>query len=467
METPRSARPAAMRSPTRLMNLTGVESCNGTGLMVAAEVLRKTVAGGTEQGWRVDEIMKGYADWRGFVAGCVLFFTMDSFFTRFKNPLVLIAIVLMQVIALAMQVQRPMKSADTGGVADGPRVTLLRRWTIFGIAPFERVMHGTSLKVRGVWDGYIDLRHTREKNEELKQDVARLREEQAVFAEDAAQGRRLQTLLEFKQQYVTATVAAQVMGTSGTERSHVLTLDKGSADGLKAEQPVITPDGVVGKIRDVFPHSAQLLLLSDTTSGAGVILTTTRIRGILRGTDTGQVEINNLTADSRIKPGEPVVTSGGDMVFPRGLPVGVIESVAPDPLHQPYMVIRIKPAANLARLEEVLVITGTSSAMPAAATQDAAAAIGVAEARSEANQRAADVIAEKLPSLHSDAPAVTAADGTVAPVSDDPESQVGVVAGIPNSGLPRPKAVVHADRYSPGVTPPAAEMKPGGKPEAQ
>ena len=388
---------------------------------------------------------------------------MDSFFTRFKNPLVLIAIVLMQVIALAMQVQRPMKAADTGGVADGPRVTLLRRWSVGMVTPFARVMHGTGMKIRGVWDGYIDLRHTREKNEELKQDVARLREEQAVFAEDAAQGRRLQALLQFKQQYVTATVAAQVIGTSGSERSHVLMLDKGSADGLRAEQPVITPDGVVGKIRDVFPHSAQLLLLSDTTSGAGVILATTRIRGILRGTDTGEVEINNLTADSRIKAGEQVVTSGGDMVYPRGLPVGVIESIAADPVHQPYTVIRIKPAANLARLEEVLVITGTSSAMPAGAAQDAAAAIGAAEA----NQRAADVIAEKLPSLHSDGTAVTAADGTAgAAVSDDPESQVGVVAGIPNSGLPRPKAAVKPDRYSPGVIPPATEMTPGGKPEA-
>jgi rod shape-determining protein MreC len=291
---------------------------------------------------------------------------MESFFSRFRNPLVLIAIVLMQVIALAMQVQRPAKAADTGGVADGARVTLLRRWSIAAVLPFERVMHGTSMKVRGVWDGYVDLRHTRETNKDLRADVARLREEQAAFAEDAAQGRRLQALLEFKQQYVTATVAAQVIGTSGSERSHVLTLDKGSTDGLRSEQPVITPDGLVGKIRDVFPHSAQLLLINDTTSGAGVILASTRIRGILRGTDTGQVEINNLTADSRIKPGETVVTSGGDMVFPRGLTVGVIESIAADPVHQPYTAIVIKPAANLARLEEVLVITGMSSTMPAA-----------------------------------------------------------------------------------------------------
>ena len=94
-------------------------------------------------------------------------------------------------------------------------------------------------------------------------------------------------------------------------------------------------------------HSAQLLLINDSTAGAGVILESTRIRGIIRGAANGKVEINNLTADSRIKPGEHVITSGGDGVFPRGLPVGVIESIAPDPEHQPYTARSwIKPAGR-------------------------------------------------------------------------------------------------------------------------
>ena len=393
---------------------------------------------------------------------------MDSFFYRFRNPLVLITVVLLQVIALAMQVQRPSKDAElpasaramesAGAAPDGKHVSLLRRWTVTAMTPVETAVHGTSLKLRGAWGNYINLRQTRQQDAQLKQEVARLREEEASFAEDAAQGRRLQKLLAFKESYVTSTVAAQVIGTSGSERSHVLYLDKGSDDGLKPEQAVITPDGVVGKIRDVFPHTSQLLLISDPSSGAGVILATTRIRGIVKGTATGRVEIDNLTADSRIKVGEPVVTSGGDLVFPRGLPVGAIESIAPDPLHQPYTTIRIKTAANLNRLEEVLVITGTSGDLPPTAAQDA----DDAEATAVANQRAADLIAEKLPSLHPDGNAAPAASGVAgAPVSDDPESQVGGAVGSINSGLPRPKPAVHPDRYSPGTVAPAAELTPG------
>jgi len=370
------------------------------------------------------------------------FVSMDSFFTRFRNPIVLIAIVLAQVLALAMQMTARTPGVDT---PDGHKVSLLRRWSVAFVTPAERLAHGTSLHVRNVWSDYVDLRHTRQQNQQLKQDVARLREEQAAFAEDAAQGRRLQQLLAFKQQYISSTVAAQVIGTSGSDHSRMLTIDKGSADGLKPEQPVITPDGVVGKLRDVFPHSAQLLLISDPTAGAGVILRTARIRGILRGTADGQVQIGNLTSDSRIKVGETVVTSGGDMVFPRGLPVGQISSIAPDLQHQPYTTITIKTAANLARLEEVLVITGTNSDMPPIAQQDAA----VAGATAEANQRAADVIAEKLPSLHTD--------------SDDVTDSATSAAAVGNAPPPKPPPALHPDRYSPGSTPPADSLQPGTK----
>lgn len=376
---------------------------------------------------------------------------MDSFFVRFKNPLTLVAIMVLQVIALAIQVPRSANALSPGGHHDGRKVTLLRYWMASALMPFERVTHGTSLEVRGLWNNYINLRHARDENTALKQEITRLHEEQDAFAEDAAQGRRLQTLLQFKQQYITATVAAQVVGTSGNDHANVVTLDKGSADGLKPDQAVITPDGVVGKLRDVWPHSSQLLLINDASSGAGVILGSSRIRGILRGNANGQVTINNLLADSRIKSGDQIVTSGGDGVFPRGIPVGVVQSIEPDPQHQPFTLITIKPNANLYRLEEVLIITGTDSSLPPMAQQDAA----VAEATAEANKRAADLIAEKLPSVKNGG-----ANGATGSTGDD-ENTRGGVPGVPNSGLPKVPPALHSDRYSPGATPPATDLTPG------
>jgi rod shape-determining protein MreC len=389
---------------------------------------------------------------------------MDSFFVRFKNALVLIAIVLLQVVALAVQVQRPVEGALPGSAPDGKRITLLRRWTVALVTPPERAVHAVSLHTRHAWDNYIYLRGARKQNEQLKQEVTQLREEQAAFAEDAAQGRRLESLLGFQHKYIAKTIAAQVIGTSGSDRSHVLYLDKGWSEGLRPDQAVITPYGVVGKLRDVFPHTSQLLLINDSSSGAGVLLESSRIRGILRGTSSGEVEINNLTQDSRIKPGETVVTSGGDQVFPRGLPVGTIESIAPDPKHQPYTAIVIKPAADLARLEEVLVITGTSGTMPAAAQADAAQA----EATADESKRAADVLAQKLPSIGADTQAKPQIGPDGKPVAvATPSDEVGGLPGVPNSGLPRVTPTVHPDRYTPGATPPAEDLKPGAPAQPQ
>jgi rod shape-determining protein MreC len=382
---------------------------------------------------------------------------MESFFTRFKNVLVLVAILLAQTIGLAVQVRRPAEF----GTSDGSSVTLIRYWAVSITTPLERLFHGFSYNVRLAWLNYVDLRHTRQQNHNLQEQIARLRLEQAALSEDAIQGHRLQALLDFQQHYVATTVAAQVVGTSGSDLSRVLYIDKGSKEGLKADQAVITPDGIIGKLRDVFPHTSQVLLINDQTSGAGVLLSTTRIRAILRGSAAGQIVINNLTPDSRIKVGEEVLTSGGDLVYPRGLPVGTIESIKPDPDHQPYTLIQLRPAANLNQLEEVLVITGTQSTLPLEAQHDLAVGAATAEAQATAKQfadqqaaeaatrSAAQIVADRLPSLHdADTPETTAP----AP---------GVTAPNPRGVVPKPLPTVHPDRYSQGATPPAADLKPG------
>lgn len=399
---------------------------------------------------------------------------MDSFFARFKNSLVLIVLLIAQTIALAIQVRRPIES----GAADSPQITLARSWVVAVITPVERVFLDTGHGLRSLWANYVDLRHVRQHDRDLQYQMDQLRIEQAAIAEDAVQGHRLQALLAFQQHYVAATVAAQVIGTSGSDLSRVIYIDKGSADGLKPEMAVITPDGIVGKIRDVFPktapHTAQVLLINDQTSGAGVILASTRIRAIIRGTSGGRVLINNLTPDDRIKPGERVVTSGGDQIFPRGLPVGTIESIQADPEHQPYTAIRVKPAANLFQLEEVLIITGTQPSLPPAtvqalahgaelsagaraaaqrAAEQAAAAKAAADEKEAAARSAAEVIADRLPSLHD-----AAADSPEAKARAAEDAAHPAAAG---GRVPTPLPTLHADRYSPGTTPPASSLQPG------
>ena len=379
---------------------------------------------------------------------------MDSFLVRFKNSLVLVILLLAQTVGLAIQVRRPVEP----DAPDGPRVSLARAWVVAAVTPFERLAHASGHLVRSAWSNYVDLRDTRRQNAALRHQLDTMQIEQAAIAEDALQGHRLQALLAFQQSYVSATVPAQVIGTSGTELSRVLYVDKGAADGVRQDMAVITPDGIVGKVREVFPtsapHVAQILLINDQTSGAGVLLAQTRVRAVIRGTTAGLLQISNLTPDDRIKPGETVLTSGGDQVFPRGLPVGTIEAIAPDPDHQPYTAIRVRPAANLTRLEEVLIITGTQPSLApgtlnaltkgAAATAEARAAAAKAAAdraaaeeaaRQEAARSAAEIVADRLPSLHDPSdpnaasPAAGAANGAQANVAVNPKTAGGVDDG--------------------------------------
>ncbi|HEX4037271.1 MAG TPA: rod shape-determining protein MreC [Acidobacteriaceae bacterium] len=362
---------------------------------------------------------------------------MESFFSRYRNALVLIAVLVAQVIGLAVQVRVPAPSpVDKGGVR------LIRSWVVGIVAPPERLLRATGGGIRGLWTDYIDLIHVRQQNKALKAQLDSVRLEEESLAEDARQGQRLQTLLGFQEKYVYKTVAAQVIGTSGTEQSHVLLIDKGMDDGIRPDMPVITPDGIVGKTRDVFGHTSQVLEISDQTSGAGVILEKTRIRGVLRGNSWGQPEIVNVSPDERIQHGEPVLTSGGDAIYPRGLSVGTVDRIVPDP-DGTLVSVLIQPAANLSRLEEVLVITTTGDQMPAQMQQDL----------SDAEQKASDILAERLPS-RTDPNAPPAGQQTGNPQSQPADT------GPPAMPAP-PLQPLHNDRFSPGDVPPASDLVPG------
>jgi rod shape-determining protein MreC len=309
---------------------------------------------------------------------------MENFFVRYKNPLALMAVVIIQVVALATQVKRP-ENPRTGSA--GSSAPLIRVWTITAFTPVEKIFINTGHFFRNSWHNYADLRDVRRQNYDLQEKIARLQLEQVQLKQDADQARRLQSLLEFKEKYIAKTIPAQVIATSGTEQSRVITIDKGSRDGLRQDMAVITPDGIVGKVKDIFPLSSQVLLINDHDSGAGVILEHSRLQGIVKGTSLGELQINDIMSDEQIEAGDHVITSGGDRIYPKGFSVGTVISAVPDKDNDPFLAIRIKPAADLRRLEEVLVVT------------ERAETNAPAVAGSSSTIRAADILAQRLPSI--------------------------------------------------------------------
>lgn len=376
---------------------------------------------------------------------------MESFFTRYRNLIVLLAILMVQIVGLAVQVRRTGEGRGTLDNRDSAGVRLIRLWAESLVAPPEKAVHYTKMGVIGLWQNYIDLHNVREQNKQLQDTIDRLRLAQASLLEDARQGERLQALLDFKHRYIYSTVAAQAIGSSGTLQSKVFYLDRGANAGLKPDMAVITADGIVGKVRDVFPQTAQVLMINDQTSGAGVILETTRVRGILTGNAAGQLEIVGILSDERIKPGEKVLTAGGDLIYPRGLPVGVVDKVVRDPDRDGFIDVMVKPAAHLDRLDEVLVITNTQAQFSPQDQQDLATSEAVRgeEAQAIKDQlKASEIMAEHLP-------------GLIDPMLP-PDKQPLLDNSNPNP-VAHPPQALHPDRFTPGVN----EAATAGSTESQ
>src|SRR5512140_3328185 len=245
---------------------------------------------------------------------------MESIFKRHLNLIVLVGVLFAQMIGLAAQVKRQ---------TEGGPVRLIRMWAVSAVTPVERGIFGSGRAVRGFWGNYIYLRGLRQQNDELRAEVQRLRLEELRLSEDTAQARRLQALLGFKEQCASQTLPAQVISTTGSEFSKGVYIDKGATDGVKPDMPVITPDGIVGKVLRTYPHSSLVLEINDPSSGAGVILQKSRLQGILKGTPDGEVRVANIMGDEKVEIGERVLTSGGDRVFPKGMPVGTVSSATP------------------------------------------------------------------------------------------------------------------------------------------
>src|SRR5438067_4770765 len=228
---------------------------------------------------------------------------MESFFDRYRNPMILGAVLLAQLLGLAIQVKRPLNPQNP----DAGSVRLIRLWAATIITPIERMFHAVGTGTRTAWHDYVNVAALRHENQALRDENEQLRIAQARLNEDAGQAHRLQALLDFKEKFVSRTVAAQVIGSSGSEQSRVLYIDKGARDGLQSDMAVITPQGVVGKVRDVFHSTAQVLVINDTASGVGAILEKSRLYGVVKGRASGELMLDHIMSDEKVERGDAVI----------------------------------------------------------------------------------------------------------------------------------------------------------------
>jgi rod shape-determining protein MreC len=262
--------------------------------------------------------------------------------SRHRSLALLAGVLLAQVLMLAVQVKR-----DSRG-------RLIRVWSMGAVSPFEKGGAWGFGKVRGVWNHYFALQGTTRQNEELRSENDELKLTISQLESKAAEADRLALLLNFRQSHEKVPmVMARVIGASAGTASHTVEIDRGERDGVRRNMAVITPDGVVGKIIESYRDTAQVLLLSDKEGGAGAMLVGSRIQSPVKGTGEPMLTMSYVAAEDAVNVGEKIVTSGMDKIFPRDIPIGTVLEVKQG---NPFKQIRVKPAARLDRLEEVIVL---------------------------------------------------------------------------------------------------------------
>jgi len=216
------------------------------------------------------------------------------------------------------------------------------------------------------------LRTLHKRNLQLESDVNRLTVENLRLSEVEIENQQLRTLLEFARanpayDYRGGQITARVIGDGATLFTHPIQIDIGEKQGLRQGMPVITDRGLVGRIFHVYPHSSDIILITDPSSSVNVMTQTSRASGILTGSVDGLPKMTLIPLDIEISVGEIVITSGFGGHFPKGLVAGQVVKVINND-NMMFQTAVIQPTVDFDRVELVLVITNFSPFLPDSAS---------------------------------------------------------------------------------------------------
>ncbi|MEA1961102.1 MAG: rod shape-determining protein MreC [Bacillota bacterium] len=243
--------------------------------------------------------------------------------------------------------------------ANRSEVSALEKWLGDVYAPLQSGLTDIQAWTQSLGTGFADKNVLKQEMEKLQQKNHILFVENQQLKENKAEVERLRNLLAFKDENTAAfdMEAARVIARSASNWYQILTIDKGSTSGIEKGMAVVHPDGLVGRVERAGRYSSQVWLITDHELAVGAIIQETReTRGIVEGTGNDSiVRMINIPYYSQIEPGQQVVTSGLSYTYPKGILIGVVESIQKEENGLVQNAI-VAPAVDFDKLEEVLVI---------------------------------------------------------------------------------------------------------------
>ena len=238
-----------------------------------------------------------------------------------------------------------------GGIASRPATAILTALSPLQDA-IDRTAHGGSRIVRD----YVELLNVRKENEQLKAELARMKTDQSRLVELETENRHLSELLDLRDVLGGNSIAANVIGSDANGLARTVVISQGALSGLRPGMAVLSIQGVVGKVIAISPNAARVLLIDDHNSALDSFDQRTRTRGIVAGVVDDGITMKYVERSQDVRPGDVVVTSGLDGIFPRGLLIGSIKAVSGEGPGM-FLNVTIAPAVDFRGLEQVLVVT--------------------------------------------------------------------------------------------------------------
>ena len=270
---------------------------------------------------------------------------MYQFLFRFRYPFTLLFIVLILLLVLFQS------GKDEGS----------NRWqkVIQTVSyPIQSGVHNLVNTLNAWWEGYVMLVGIRNENQQLRQEIAELKDRLNRSLEDSVQYNRLRGQLLFAQRQPDRKVFAEIIGESIDNIHQMRLINRGSKHGLKRNFSAILREGLVGRIQSVTPFQSNLQLITDFRSRVPALIQRNRIRGLIYGTQTG-LEMRQINRRAKVKKGDRVITSGLGGLYPKGILIGTIVEVRVQP-HELFQTASIETAVDLSRMEEVFIIISGS-----------------------------------------------------------------------------------------------------------
>ncbi len=220
----------------------------------------------------------------------------------------------------------------------------------------EDLFYGFSHGVRSTTGYYLNLLNIKTANQNLLVENAELKTRLDLFRELELENDRLRELLQFKQKSKMELIAASVMGRDLVPDHKTLTINKGTAHGIKIGQAVIAIKGAVGTVIQAEMNRSHVMLITDRYSVIDGIVQRTRALGIVEGKGTDNLALMKyIDRTTDLKKGDLIVTGGLDKVFPKGFPLAKVENIE-DKAYSVAMKIELRPVIEPTEIEEVFVV---------------------------------------------------------------------------------------------------------------